>query len=605
MKRLIAVALLAISVASNLNAVPAKPGKFKYTQPDGTVIVLERHGDEFCHWIADESGQVMVKDSRGFFVPGEIDRSALETGRSRRRLMAAERRSVSQRAVNERASGEKHIPVILVSFKDVDFKISDPASKFDALLNWEGYSDNGATGSVRDYYFENSRGKYKPVFDVYGPVELSNDVAYYGGGKEQNAPLAVIEGATLLDGEIDFSKYDYDSDGTVDMILMYYAGYNEAESDWDENDVSDAEETIWPHQFYAYYKQKKYLDGKLLGRYFCTSELKGSKSEGVNMCGIGTTCHEFAHSLGLPDFYDTDETDEDKSEGSAHGLAYFSLMHYGPYMNDGRTPPYLNAEERIMLGWMEESELEELPTGDGIQLTSIKDNVAYRSESSTEGEYFIYECRDFTGWDSYISYGLLVYHVDKSKGRMVKIDEYNREYTPYQLWTQWESTNSINSNREHPCFYIVPSHAQSSLTFWPNDTMGRYPFPGKNNIRTYSPIDWNKQNDGTKLTAIEYRNGTVSMNAYNPSSVVHEESLTALGYSYIDLGEDGFVAGESLELKLACPDDAVPSSVSWYFDGKMVSGASVALVQGIHKIKARLTYSDGRKETISAEIKVD
>jgi len=258
-----------------------------------------------------------------------------------------------------------------------------------------------------------------------------------------------------------------------------------------------------------------------------------------------------------------------------------------------------------MLGWMEESELEELPTGDGIKLTSIKDNVAYRSESSTEGEYFIYECRDFTGWDSYISYGLLVYHVDKSKGRMVKIDGYNREYTPYQLWTQWESTNSINSNRDHPCFYIVPSDAQYSLSFWPSDSMARYPFPGKNNIRTYSPIDWNKQNDGTKLTAIEYRNGTVSMNAYNPSSVVHEESLTAHGYSYIDLGEDGFVAGESLELKLACPDDAVPSSISWYFDGKTVSGASVALVQGIHTIKARLTYSDGRKETISAEIKVD
>lgn len=599
MKRLIAVAAALFAVAISVYAVPAKPGKFKYTQPDGTVVMLERHGDEFFHWVSDESGQVVVRDSRGFIVPGRLDYGARERGIARKAALARERRSLSTRVENDRASGEKHIPVILVEFKDVSFKISDPAAKFDALLNQEGYSDNGATGSVRDYYFENSHGKYQPVFDVFGPVTLSNDVAYYGGGDEDNAPLAVIEGATLLDDRIDFSKYDYDSDGTVDMILMYYAGYNEAESDWDDDGVSDAEETIWPHQFYAYYSQKKYLDGKLLGRYFCTSELKGSKSEGVNMCGIGTTCHEFAHSLGLPDFYDTDETEEDKEKGSAHGLAYFSLMHYGPYLNNGRTPPYLNAEERIMLGWMEESELKELPTGDDIRLSSIKDNVAYRSESSTEGEYFVYECRDFTGWDSFISYGLYVYHVDKSTDRKVG------KYTPYELWYNWERTNAINADRNHPCFYIVPSHAQTSLSFWPEDTMARYPFPGKNNITGYSPVDWNGRNDGTSLSGIKYDGSIVHMNAYNPSSVIPEESLTALGYAYIDLGGGKFSAGESLELKVAFPEYSAPSSVNWFFDGKMVSGASVSLVKGVHKVKARLTYSDGRKETISAEIKVD
>jgi len=605
MKRLIAAVAALFAVAVSVLAVPAKPGKFKYTQPDGTVITLKRHGDEFFHWISDESGQVMVRDKNGYFVPGQLDYAARERGRAKRAAMVRERRNVSPRVVNDMTSGEKHIPVILVEFTDVSFKIDDPAAKFDALLNREGYSDNGATGSVRDYYYENSHGKYQPVFDVYGPVKLSREVGYYGSGDEDNAPVAVIEGATLLDDKIDFSKYDYDSDGVVDMILMYYAGYNEAESDWDDEGVSDAEETIWPHQFYAYYKQRKYLDGKLLGRYFCTSELKGSKSGGVNMCGIGTTCHEFAHSLGLPDFYDTDETEDDEKYGTTHGLAYFSLMHYGPYLNSGRTPPYLNAEERIMLGWMDESELQELPCGEDIQLSSIKNNVAYRSESSMEGEYFVYECRDYTGWDRYISSGLYVYHVDKSKGRTVRIDKYEKEYTPYQLWSQWENTNSINSNREHPCFYVIPSHAQSSLSFWPNDTMARYPFPGKNNIKNYVPLDWNGRNDGTNLTGIRYESGVVHMNAYNPSSIIPEESLTALGYLYIDLGEGKFAAGESLELKLACPEDSVPSSVVWYYDGKEVSEASVGLVQGIHKVKARLTFSDGRKETISAEIKVD
>ena len=179
------------------------------------------------------------------------------------------------------------------------------------------------------------------------------------------------------------------------------------------------------------------------------------------------------------------------------------------------------------------------------------------------------------------------------------------KYTPYELWYNWERTNAINADRNHPCFYIVPSHAQTSLSFWPEDTMARYPFPGKNNITGYSPVDWNGRNDGTSLSGIKYDGSIVHMNTYNPSSMIPEKSLTALGYAYIDLGGGKFSAGESLVLKVAFPEYSAPSSVSWYFDGKIVSGASVSLVKGVHKVKARLTYSDGRKETISAGITVD
>ena len=39
-----------------LLAVPAYPGRIVYTQPDGTKIVLERHGDEFGHWTTEPQG---------------------------------------------------------------------------------------------------------------------------------------------------------------------------------------------------------------------------------------------------------------------------------------------------------------------------------------------------------------------------------------------------------------------------------------------------------------------------------------------------------------------------------------------------------------------
>ena len=135
------------------------------------------------------------------------------------------------------------------------------------------------------------------------------------------------------------------------------------------------------------------FDGLGLDAYFCTSELKGS--QGTNMCGIGTTCHEFGHSLGLPDFYDTNY----EENGSCSALSSFSTMCSGSYNNDGRTPPYFNAEERVYLGWMIDSDIQDLPAGE-ISFGSVKDDIAYRSYTDVEGEYFLYECRDGSGWDA-------------------------------------------------------------------------------------------------------------------------------------------------------------------------------------------------------------
>ena len=50
-----------------LLAVPAYPGRIVYTQPDGTKIVLERHGDEFGHWTTDAAGRTIRLHADGFF----------------------------------------------------------------------------------------------------------------------------------------------------------------------------------------------------------------------------------------------------------------------------------------------------------------------------------------------------------------------------------------------------------------------------------------------------------------------------------------------------------------------------------------------------------
>jgi Immune inhibitor A peptidase M6. len=112
------------------------------------------------------------------------------------------------------------------------------------------------------------------------------------------------------------------------------------------------------------------------------------------MCGIGTTTHEFGHSLGLPDFYDTDYA----TNGEAGGLYDFSTMDGGPYNNNGRTPPYFNAEELMMLGWMDG--LTEISSQGTLSIVPIQNRVAYKVPTSTPGEYFVLECRAASGWDA-------------------------------------------------------------------------------------------------------------------------------------------------------------------------------------------------------------
>ena len=501
MKKTIA-ALATILLAISAAAIPAKPGKFSYTQPDGSVVSLELHGDEFFSWTTIAGTTQAVKlDKNGYWRNTTIDPSIRKAALQRRK-QANERRlrkagGQLRSSANPMTHGSRRIPVILVSFTDVDFSISDPRAKFDALLNQNGYSYNGGTGSVQDYYYDNSHGEFQPIFDVYGPVTLSHPMAYYGAPVEDASgnvvkvdarpEEALHEGCLLLNSQVDFSRYDYDNDGQVDMILFYYAGYNQAERGSDDS--------IWPHQGFANFSEV--FDGKKIQRYFCTSEL--TDNFGANMCGIGTTCHEFGHSLGLPDFYDTDY--EDNGECSA--LGYFSTMCAGSYLNDGRTPPYFNSEERIILGWMEDDDVPYLPSGD-ISFGPVQDNIAYRSETSNEGEYFLYECLDQTGWNRYLPAGLLIYHVDKS-------DYMLDSYTAGQHWFYWEYFNDLNVRGDRPLFYIIPAYDQDNLSAREHE-VGNWVFPGSMNVTEYTTMDWSG-NSNLTVSNIYFSGGKVGLKA--------------------------------------------------------------------------------------------
>lgn len=496
MKKNIATALISavmLCLTYSAFAIPAKKGTVLFTQPDGNQISILVHGDEWFHYVTDLNGNILEENTAGFMVKSDVSMLEIQEKMSMARVLRDNIFQLQQQQQINKAmvTGSPKIPVVLVQFSDKSFTISNPKAAFTSLLTQPGYSANGGTGSVLDYYLDQSRGKYSPEFVVMDVVTLSGTMSTYGS-TDENAAKALYEACQKLDATVDFSQFDNNRDGKIDMALLYFAGYNEAEG--------GPSSTIWPHQFYVPYVvgNAQAFDGVKLDRYFCTSELKGNS--GTKMCGIGTTCHEFAHSLGLPDMYDTNYNNY--GDGSAGATYSYDVMCSGSYNNSGCTPPWMNSEELIMLGWMDS--ITELSATGNVTLPSIAADkpVAYKTPATANGEYFLYESRPGTGWDAPLKGGLLVYHVDKSPDHRItfKTSSGSVTQTAYNLWANWENYNAINCSGSHPCFYIVPSGNQSSLNY----SGSAFTFPGTSNITNYTPKDWAEKDTGFSLSSISF-----------------------------------------------------------------------------------------------------
>ena len=593
------ILLAALCCSISLLAVPAYRGLIPHTQPDGSVINILLHGDEYGHWVSDASGRVLEKGADGFY------RAGSETRMRERMAMAGVRRAARNSVRRSKpakvgiASGQKHFLVILVQFSDVKFANQSTARQdFTNLLNQQGYSANGGTGSARDFYYDNSHGLFEPVFDVYGPVTLDRERAYYGGNDAQGNDLrphvAVQQGCQKVDTQfnVDFSKYDNDNDGEVDLVFMYYAGKGEADS--------DVEDSIWPHQWeLSNGNINLTLDGITVDKYACTNEIVGYGTYEGQMCGIGTACHEFGHAMGLPDFYDTDY---DNYNGFSAGMFSFSTMDSGSYNNDGRTPPFFTIEERIMLGWINEADcIREITSSGYYTIGSVDNNIAYKTSTDQDGEYFLYECRGSDGWDAGLpAHGLIVTHVDKSS-RTVTINNGSTvvsNQTAAQLWSNWSRYNAINENGSHPCCYVVPSADQSNRMFgyvyykeydayyFQDENNVKIPFPGSEGVTSFTATSWNGVASDVHLSGISYSGNQVKLYAMVPSQV--------LDYNVIDNPGNGvYAAGDSFALNVITTAAQPFSSVQWYFDDEPVSASSVVLTAGTHTVEAHLTLTSG------------
>ena len=477
---------------------PALPKPCDVRQPDGTVLTIQLFGDEFKHFTATTDGYTVVKAADGFYhyallqdgrlQPSDViarnpyrrssnDNAFLSTIKkmqcpemteaqqalknSASTLYSEKRRAPSANAAAGRIDYSKFKGlVLLVDFTDRKFLRSDANAFYQKLTNeknFKGYYDvsgqkyTQCDGSVRDYFYDNSMGMFDPQFDVVGPLSINYKAV---DAKGNDAVYTLIKAAlSAANSEVDYTDYDLDKDGSVDMVYFIFAGYG---SYVPGNDSS----YIWPHasnlSWYSTYSGLRY-DGMKFGRYACSVEIQDLESQAQYhqiLDGIGTMCHEFSHVLGLADHYDTNY----EEDGQANHPGTWDVMAGGADQNNGLTPVGYNAYERYSLGFAPAQKLE-LAGSYSLQPFNTS-NQFYLLNTGTPRAKFYLENRQKTGWDKYLpSHGLLVWRVDS---------------TNPDIWRR----NEVNVNPNHQYFELIRSNpSRVSASGSDND-----PFPGRNNV---------------------------------------------------------------------------------------------------------------------------
>ena len=471
MKRIFS-SLVVMTMSVALMAVPARRGWQTRTQADGTTIEVQTIGDEFYHYTINREGK-QVREVNGMYqVVGEAPTPAVAKARRAKGVARRQRKDIGV-TPNAAPKGV----VILVNFSNKSMQSGHTQATFDEMCNSLNCTVNGGYPSAGQYFADQSNGTYRPQFDVFGPVTLSRNVAYYGTdgseeGDDQHATDAVIEGCRLANEQftINWADYDSDNDGYVDFVYVIYAGKGQADG--------GTSETIWPHNWEVssarqygsctYTAAQCKLGGKTIENYAMSSEMSGN-----SLGGIGTLCHEFGHVMGLPDFYDTNySTNYDNNLTPCD----WDVMDGGAYNGDGHCPPNYSPWEKEFFGWATTIN----PGNEGQNLTlyangtqnyqpyQITTNGKYVGPTTAGLRYYI-ENRQAVGWDAPLTgHGMLLWKVTFNESK----------------WTNNEPNNTANN----PYYTVVSAYGNKIGWDGSTDNCPKNTFPGTKNVTSYTGI---------------------------------------------------------------------------------------------------------------------
>ncbi|MDR0412375.1 MAG: M6 family metalloprotease domain-containing protein [Dysgonamonadaceae bacterium] len=570
-------------IVFRVDAIPAYPYPVQYQQPDGSILTIVLKGDERVHWATSADDYTLLLNKTGFYeyaqqtLSGDLKLSGIRASepdkRSRNESLFLKNTTKNVRYSREQVNllkqvwasketalasiaeglrngtrkstavnGAVRAPLILVQFPGKSFTKSK--QDFEMLTNQPDYRstpDGSITGSVRDYFYDNSYGQLEFQVDVYGPYTMAHNIAYYDHSSSGGNPAIMTrEAVRAADADgCDFRDYDLDGDGYVDVLHVVFAGYGQEAG-------APVGNSIWSHASKTYDERdgRPYpllVDSKIVFNYSCSPELR--ESSGGRISHIGVITHELSHIFGLPDFYDTDYGDH----GQAIDTGEWDIMAKGSWNDRGRTPAGHNAWSKNYLGWVPAVELS--AKADVTLPNPAQQGAVYRVNTTTPGEYFLLENRQRQGWDAYIpSNGMLIYHVDQN--------------------ANW-SDNCLNCNPSHRGLYVKQAGGGAGSDY-ANRTTDPYPSAGNTEFTDTSVPDsksWAGAFTNKPITAITQNTAdrTVSFQfMYLPD--YSDASLE----QFIDLPAVDYFTGEK-DIKVELGNQGAPltaATIDWTVDGQ-------------------------------------
>lgn len=559
MKRLLLSCLIGLMALSGVWAAPALKGFFTVSQPDGTQLSVAQFGDEHYHWTETADGTLVVNKSGAYYVAAIDDNGELSATdllaheapqrsnreqqltalqSSRLALFRQQRERVLSRSIDISPKGgylphkgNTRVLTILVAFSDSAFTVNDPIGAFDQYLNGETQHDLGNKNhyniaSVQKYFSVCSQGLFTPQFDIVGPVTLPNNLAYYGGSKANGSDDRFSEFCRntveqAKDLVPDWTVYDNDGDGNVELVCIIFAGYG-------QNQGGGAE-TLWAKASQLYMK----IDSIPRINFFnCSSEhfhpTNSIDAEGLAMSeyinGTGVFIHEMSHCMGLPDLYQTTG-----DFFNNNGMEAWDVMDYGLYNRNGFAPAAYTAWEKEVMGWTALKPIDIETHIDGM-LPLDEGGEAYKIVNNADGngnDFIVMESVAKRGLNSFANgSGLLVYHVAY----------------PYQKMSMTDSPNNIEGR---PSIAVVPASGtflnialcgtdkQYTRAQW-KESMAGAVFPGLANV--------------TLLTS--------DMGLPNFLFYQGDDGTLPVGFSLHNITETD--AGISFDVKVSGPDGILP-----------------------------------------------
>ncbi|HEY9129385.1 MAG TPA: M6 family metalloprotease domain-containing protein [Sulfurovum sp.] len=322
--------------------------------------------------------------------------------------------------MNVNVTEAKKLPLVIIRVEFDNYQFSSSASV------WSQKIFGSNEGQVNHYYNEISYGKFQ--FQMANEIDGSAD-GVITVHLDENHPDdleekidRLVTAAILADSSIDFSEYDTNKNGSIssdELQIMFLIAGGEL--------ATGAHPGIWAHSWCMFGSNASAptLDGVRLmncnnnGTYSAFGEKHFDASNG-NEATIGIIAHELGHAVfDLPDLYDT--------EYNSAGIGNFGLMGGGSWAKKdedsyyGQTPVHMTGWTKVRCNFTSATKLENDIMDIEVKATSSNDYSLYQIPTGRDGEYFLIENRDASGYDRGLdslqgtgSYkgGLSILHID-------------------------------------------------------------------------------------------------------------------------------------------------------------------------------------------------